>query len=220
MAVTFEATKAGYRGMYARMVVEPRHEPALDSIVKRILARKADYQRVEAAIGTPWQFVAALHYRESDLDFKTHLHNGDSLSARTHHQPAGRPLKGEPPFEWFESAIDALTMRGLDKVKDWPVERLAYESEEYNGEGYEKFHNENSPYCWAWTNLQQVGKYDADGHFAQGMTDSQCGTMPIIQRLMPVVQDAPAPKPIVSSALTAIANALRALASQVEALAK
>ena len=222
MTVTFEAAKAGYRGMYARMVVEPRHESALDSIVKRILARKADYQKVEEAIGTPWQFVAAIHYRESDLDFKTHLHNGDSLNARTHHVPAGRPLKGNPPFEWFESAIDALEERGLDKVKDWSVERMGYEGEGYNGTGYET-HGENSPYVWAWSNLQQVGKYDSDGHFNKTMTDTQCGIMPIIQRLMVTVtvpvQPAPA-QSMTAKALIAIATALRALASQVEALAK
>jgi lysozyme family protein len=200
MAITFETARAGYRAMFDKMVVEPGRVAALDSICKRILARKADYERVEAAIGTPWYFVAAIHYRESDLDFKTHLHNGDSLAERTHHVPAGRPVampaSGHFPYEWFESAIDALKQRGLDKIKDWPVERVGFETEEYNGDGYEKFHNENSPYNWAWTNLQQVGKYDSDGHFNDSMTDTQCGTMPIIQKLMPVAPIQPVPAPV------------------------
>lgn len=217
---TFEAARAGYLAMYDRMVVKPGKVAALDSIVKHINDHKADYQKVEAAIGTPWQFVAALHYRESDLDFKTHLHNGDSLNARTHHVPAGRPLKGNPPFAWYDSAIDALTMIGFDKVKEWPVERMGYEAERYNGLGYEA-HGENSPYLWAWSSLQQPGKYGSDGHYDAGMTDVQCGVMPILQRLLAAAPQSTAPTAsVLTTALRGIATALRALATQVEALAK
>jgi lysozyme family protein/peptidoglycan hydrolase-like protein with peptidoglycan-binding domain len=131
--------------------------------------------------------IAALHQRESDADFATHLHNGDPLTARTRHVPAGRPQHGSPPFQWEESAIDALTMpnHALHLVKDWTIERACYEIEKYNGFGYRNNHPEvKSPYLWSFSNNYQRGKYVADGRFDANAVDQQCGTMPMLRRMM------------------------------------
>jgi lysozyme family protein len=74
----------------------------------------------------PWELIAALHEREAGGSFKGHLHNGDPLTGRTYHVPAGRPAKGSPPFTWEASAIDALTMapHSLDQVKAGPTRAL------------------------------------------------------------------------------------------------
>jgi hypothetical protein len=127
--------------------------------------------------------IAALHMRESDADFSTHLHNGDPLTGRTYHVPAGRPPTGSPPFTWEESAIDALTMHGLNAVRDWPIERVAYECEKYNGWGY-RHHGVPSAYLWSFSNIYGGGKYVADGVWLASAQDQQCGVMPMISRMM------------------------------------
>ncbi|HLY91318.1 MAG TPA: hypothetical protein VKQ27_20200 [Acetobacteraceae bacterium] len=176
----------------------------------KILPNKAQYQRVEAEIGVPWEMVACLSLRESDCDMRTHLHNGDPLSRRTYHVPAGRPKKGEPPFKWFESAIDALTMppHSLADVKVWSIERQLYEMERYNGLGYIR-HNENSPYVWSWTTEQERGKFVADGRFSGSAWDTQPGCAAILKVLAEAapevkarhrVRQATAPPEVVSHA--------------------
>ena len=65
----------------------------------------------------PWYVVGLIHTMESSGNFAAHLHNGDPLSARTTHVPAGRPKAGAPPFTWEESATDALTMQGFAKLE-------------------------------------------------------------------------------------------------------
>src|SRR5262249_14294857 len=108
-----------------------------------------------------------------------HLHNGDSLRARTYHVPAGRPKRGNPPFPWGASAIDALTMtpHELQKVKHWSVERILYETEKYNGWGYLK--RGNSPYLWSWTSEYHGGKYVRDGVYDPNHWDEPAGCRPL-----------------------------------------
>src|SRR5262249_8720937 len=119
----------------------------------------------------------------SDMDFKTHLHNGDSLKARTYDVPAGRPRRGNPPFAWDASAIDALIMapHELQKVKAWSVERILYESEKYNGWGYLK--RGNSPYLWSWTSEYHGGKYVRDGVYDPNHWDEQAGCVALLREL-------------------------------------
>ncbi len=85
----------------------------IDSSVDKILAHRSQYESVADTLGIPWYFIAAIHNMESSQNFSKHLHNGDPLSARTKHVPAGRPKTGMPPFSWEESAIDALKLRKL-----------------------------------------------------------------------------------------------------------
>ena len=135
MAPTPEQTELGYHRMWDRAQIAAGKLDGARKIARAIIANRARYAAVEAATGVPWFMIGRIHARESDMDFKTHLHNGDSLKARTHHVPAGRPRRGNPPFQWDASAIDALTMapHELQKVKAWSVERILYETEKYNG---------------------------------------------------------------------------------------
>jgi lysozyme family protein len=66
-------------------------------------------------------------------NFNRHLHNGDPLTSRTVHVPAGRPKSGTPPFTWEQSAVDALAYDGLTQVTDWSIEHVAYVFENFNG---------------------------------------------------------------------------------------
>jgi lysozyme family protein len=106
-----------YENLFARAAIRPEHQFEIDAVVTRIFdpLNLAQYQHVEARTGVPAYVVGIIHSLEASLSFTTHLHNGDPLTARTVHVPAGRPPTGNPPFQWFDSAIDALTMRDLDK---------------------------------------------------------------------------------------------------------
>ena len=165
------------------MAISTARQATVDAIARKLLANKSRYQSIESQTGVPWYMIAALHMRESDADFSTHLHNGDPLTGRTYHVPAGRPRTGNPPFRWEESAIDALTMHGFNEIHDWPIERVAYECEKYNGWGYRN-HGVPSAYLWSFSNIYDGGKYVADGVWSAVAQDQQCGVMPMISRMM------------------------------------
>jgi lysozyme family protein len=176
--ITFEESRQGYLNLCNKMVVRDDKVDSANAIVSRIIAHKADYQAVEAATGVPWVLVAGLHSRESDLNFGTYLGNGQPLDQVTTQVP-----KGRGPFSsWHAGAIDALRYDGLDEVKEWPIERIAYEAERYNGQGY--FSKDiNSPYVWSWSNNYTSGKYVADGAFDANAVDKQCGVMVLVKQL-------------------------------------
>ena len=182
----FSTSRKGYANLWDDAKILPVDEAKLERICQeKIFPNMPTYMKVEKAIGVPWYWVAATNERESSGDFHTHLHNGDPLSARTYHRPPGRPPNGNPPFTWFDSAIDALTIQphSLKDVKVWSIERMLYEWERYNGEGYIR-RNENAPYVWAWTSEQEYGKYVADGVYDKNAWDSQVGTAVILQAVL------------------------------------
>ena len=141
------ALAAEYQRLYKECEIRPDRFEDTDRVVTEILENRTQYESVADALQLPWYLVAAIHSMESGLDFSRHLHNGDPLLFRTFHTPAGRPKKGEPPFSWEESAIDALKLRKLNRVKEWSLPRVLYELEGYNGWGYRLYHSHVlSPY--------------------------------------------------------------------------
>lgn len=156
----------------------------IDNLVDKILSHRSRYARVEDELGIPWYFIAAIHNMESSQNFSRHLHNGDPLTARTKHVPAGRPKRGTPPFSWEESAVDALKLRRLHKVGDWSLPRMLHELEGYNGWGYRLYHaHVLSPYLWSCSNHYVSGKYIADGRWSDTARSRQCGAAVLIKRL-------------------------------------
>jgi len=185
MDLSFDALAPKYESLWASCVILPSRKSAADLSASRIIANKARYVEVEKATTVPWFVVGMIHAMEGGLNFNTHLHNGDPLSRRTTHVPKGRPLHGNPPFTWEESAIDALTMDGLDKIKDWTPTRLCYELERYNGLGYLKYRpSVNTPYLWSGTNQYTKGKYVADGKWDGNAVSGQSGAIAILKCLM------------------------------------
>ena len=143
--------------------------------VAAIKAASARYQAVEGTTGVPWQIIGCLHQRESDGNFRTHLHNGDPLTARTVHVPAGRPLNGVPPFTWEFSSRDALSQAGLCGLTNWTdIATALYRIERFNGLGYRP-HDILSPYLWAGTNHYSSGKFASDGVYEHTLIDAQPG---------------------------------------------
>jgi lysozyme family protein len=180
---TFDESRAGYGNLWRSATLKGGSDLSnANSFANKIIAAEEKYKAVHAQIGVPWFFIGALHMRESSCNFSTHLHNGDTLNARTTHVPAGRPTDGSPPFTWEESAIDALKLKSLHRVPSWPVERMLYHAEEFNGWGY-AYKRVNSPYVWAGTNHEQSGKYIADHVWDANANDSQLGVAAVLIRL-------------------------------------
>ena len=96
------------------------------------------------------------------------------------------PASGKFPYTWEESAIDAIKMKvtdkinGLDGKEGWVLNEALYLFEIYNGLGYRKYHNMNSPYLWSYTQWYTMGKYAYDGVFSASLVDKQIGTAPLL----------------------------------------
>lgn len=170
-----------YKDKLATMVIKPEWKQTVHSRVSMIRKNKKRYETVSAQTGVPWEFIALTHLRESGCDFTKHLHNGDPLSKKTRQVPRGRP-KGNPPFTFEESAIDALEYQGLTKVKDWSLEHMVYLLEAYNGFGY-RMRNKPSPYLWSGTNHYVKGKFVKDGKYNPTYVDKQVGLVPVLVAL-------------------------------------
>lgn len=182
---TFSQLKNEYKRLWDTLVIRENWKAGAEKTAKKILANKDKYLEVQAATNVPWYWVGCVHSLEAGLNFSTHLHNGDPLTRRTFHVPANRPAKGNPPFTWMESAIDALTMKGLHEIKTWSIERIMYEWERYNGWGYRRFHPSTlSPYLFSGSLHYVRGKYVADGRWSSTAVSQQIGTCVLLKKLV------------------------------------
>jgi lysozyme family protein/peptidoglycan hydrolase-like protein with peptidoglycan-binding domain len=186
--VKFSDIKATYSTLWSTVTVIDI--PSTDKVVSKIMQNKAIYEEAQKGSGIWWPVIAAIHNLESSLSFKGHLHNGDPLTSRTRNVPAGRPIDGNPPFTWAQSASDALAIKHTDEVDflDTPEEILWY-CERFNGWGYQLGAGQRttpakrSPYLWSKTNHWQKGKYVADGSFDPNANSEQVGVAAILKRL-------------------------------------
>lgn len=169
-----------YQTLWNTIHIRPQAILGAERIVSKILTYRDKYEEVERRTTVPWPFVAVVHSRESDLNFKCHLHNGDTLAARTWHVPKGRPIEGKPPFTWEQSAEDALRMEGLATVGAWDLPHYLFRLEAYNGWGYRK-HGVPSAYLWSGTTHYACGKYVADGQWDPNAVDEQMGCAPLLK---------------------------------------
>lgn len=174
-----------YARLFSTCVLRPQRVASADAIVDRIVGARGRYEAVEASLGVPWYVIAIIHSLEGGLRFTTHLHNGDPLTKRTVHVPAGRPTKGDPPFTWEASAADALKMKKLHEWPDWSAPGILYQLERFNGFGY---HTRQppipSPYLWSFTTHYTRGKYVADGKYDPSAVSAQCGGAALLLRMI------------------------------------
>lgn len=176
----------GYADLWHTLEIRDNYRAHAEDSARRILANRARYEAIEAQTTVPWWLVGLIHKMESNLNFRTHLHNGDSLTRRTWRVPKGRPLKGSPPYTWEESAIDALVMKGMHRVgagEPWSLESVCYYLERYNGFGYRP-RGINTPYLWSGSQHHTKGKYVADHVFDPNATSQQTGCMTVLRALM------------------------------------
>jgi lysozyme family protein len=181
MTWDFNKTKAGYHNMWLTATLQSKdHDKAL-KVADRILAMRSRYDAVGATLGIPGYWIGAIHDREAGGSFLGVLHNGQHIIG-TGRKTTIAPLGRGPFATWEEAAVDALKLKGLDGITDWSAERMLFEAERYNGLGYTS-HGENSPYVWASTNHEQLGKYVSDGKYSASTDDVQLGVAAILLAL-------------------------------------
>lgn len=178
-----------YHAYWLNAKIPPQNDAKVTQVVGKVLANKARYESVAAAINPAmdWRFVGILHFMESSCNFKRHLHNGDPLTGRTYRVPKNRPEA--PPanghtYTWEESAIDALTVGSHDMrgVTDWSVENMLFMMERYNGFGY-RYKAILSAYLWSLSTVAMRGRYVADHKFDPNAVQTRCGCVVIMKGL-------------------------------------
>ena len=182
---TFDTLKDGYLELFDSCVILDQHRAMVNWYVSRLLDAKSGqlYDAVEDSICAPWYFIGMIHGLEGSFNFKTHLHNGDSLKAKTFHKPPGRPEVWLPPSDWASSAEDALTMENCANQPDWSLAHTLYRFEKYNGFG-SRHHGINTPYLWSFSNHYTKGKYVEDGKWNPDMPSQQCGAAVMLKVLI------------------------------------
>jgi lysozyme family protein len=179
------ALRTEYDALFNSCIILPNRMDEVEGIILKLQANRQRYENVGDPLGIPWFFIAVIHNMEAGLNFTRHLHNGDSLKARTTHEPRGRPKKGDPLFTWEESAVDALSIRGLDAVTDWSLAGTLYQIEGYNGWGYRLYHpHVRSAYLWSYSTHYTSGKYVADGTWSDTARSRQCGAAVLLRRMV------------------------------------
>lgn len=178
------ALRTEYERLFVSCEIRAERQSQVEACVVQIAANRPRYLSAASLSGVPWFFIAVVHNMESSLSFTRHLHNGDPLTARTVHVPAGRPRTGQPPFTWEFSAADALAMKGLGAQTDWSLSGLIYQLERYNGFGYRMYHpHVLSPYLWSFSSHYTSGKYVADGTFSETAVSKQVGAAVLLRRM-------------------------------------
>jgi lysozyme family protein len=183
------ALQAEYQQLFDGCLMQKPRAAEIDATVQRIARGRPRYEAVGTPLDISWFVVGLIHCMEASLNFATHLHNGDPLTARTVHVPAGRPRDGTPPFTWEDSASDALCLRNLHKWSDWSLPGTLYQLEGYNGFGYRLHHPEvRTPYLWSGSNWYASGKYVADGTWSPSAVSKQCGAAVLLRRMAEINQ--------------------------------
>ncbi len=189
--------RSEYQNLFDTCQVRPDKQSEVNLLCSKLVNNRARYETVGTPLSIPWQFIGVIHTMECSQRFDQHLHNGDPLTARTVHVPAGRPVAGAPPFTWEESATDALQFDGLDKVTDWSLPGILYQMEKYNGFGYRIHHPDVlTPYLWSASNHYTKGKYTADGKFDPEAVSKQDGAAVLLQVLLQTAPIATATTPV------------------------
>lgn len=151
--------------------LSPEQKEDLEIFKNKYEQNKERYKEVERQTGVPAELVAAIHYRESNGNFKTYLHNGDYLGKPTKNVPAGIYFDTD---QWTEAAVDALKREGCNKIDPENLDSLLYFAEKYNGLGY-RDRNVASPYVWAGTDRYTSGKFVRDSQYDKNYVDTQLG---------------------------------------------
>lgn len=181
-----------YAALWETMRIRPERLTQVRESALDILRgpNRSRYETVQSDTGVPWMIIACIHSLEAGLSFRGHLHNGDPLTARTVHVPAGRPRTGQPPFSWEQSAVDALQMKAGNVIPGWSIPACLYYLEAYNGWGYRTGAGRNttprfrSPYLWSFTTNYERGKYVRDGVFDPNAVSRQVGAAALLRVLI------------------------------------
>src|SRR5262249_30071679 len=76
--------------LFRSAAIDPDRMTQLSAIVDQIMTNKDRYQKSTGDSGVPWYAIAILHAEDSGMNFDVNFVNGDPLTGRTVHIPAGR----------------------------------------------------------------------------------------------------------------------------------
>lgn len=185
-APKFEDVADGYRKLFDTCVIRSENRSTVQWYVSKITdpARRKSYEQCFEETCVPWYAVAIIHGMECSFDFNSHLHNGDSLKAKTKQVPAGRPNPWLPPSDWVSSAVDALKYDKLHEQADWSLPRMLYRWEGYNGWRSRLLYKINTPYLWSFSNHYTKGKFVADNKWDPNAVSKQCGAAVMLKALV------------------------------------
>lgn len=170
-----------YAAWWDAMTINASRLTEFTAEAKFAVDNKSRYEPIANITEVPWPMIACIHRRESNADFNCYLGNGQPLDEETTIVPRGRgPFTG--PNAFFDGACDAIAQMKWNKIIDWRLEKQFYYCELFNGAGY-YLHGIPSPYIWGGTNIQEPGKYVADGAFNPVVMDSQPGCAPLLQEI-------------------------------------
>lgn len=172
-----------YTRLFASCQVNPARRSEVAWHCERLVANRAQYDKVASGSDVPWWFVGIVHALEASFNFAAHLHNGDPLTARTVQVPKGRPVRWNPPNDWVSSAIDAMRFQGFDGADDWSLAATLYRFEAYNGFGYRR-RDLPTPYLWSFSNHYAAGKFVRDGRFDPSAVSKQCGAAVMLKAMV------------------------------------
>jgi lysozyme family protein len=181
-SVQFDDLAAEYTRMFEACLIRPDKVNLVQQGLGVLRGGQPRYAAVAAPFtNMPWYFVGIIHGLEGSFNFKVHLHNGDPLTARTVHVPAGRPT-GTPPFSWEASAQDALGFAHFERESDFTVPRILFLFERFNGMGYRRL-GVATPYLWSFSNHYVKGKFSQDGKFDRELMSRQIGAAVLLGAL-------------------------------------
>lgn len=196
---SLNALRTEYDDLLKTCEIKANRLSEVQSICDKIVKNQRRYTSIGDENDVPWFMVAVIHSLEGDLNFETHLHNGDSLKRRTVNEPTGRPPGHPPPFTFEESAKDALAFDRMNVNLEPSFAGICFKLEGFNGFG-SRFRGIHTPYLWSFSNHYIAGKFVSDGHFDPTAVSKQCGGAVILRRLLEMKaisfeeHAAPAPK--------------------------
>lgn len=185
-APKFEDIADDYRKLFATCEIKSEKRSEVMWYVSKITdpTRRKAYEAVAEETCVPWYFTAIIHGMECSFDMTSHLHNGDSLKAKTWQVPKGRPTPWLPPSDWVSSACDALRYDKLDEKPDWALANMLYRWEAYNGWRSRLLYKINTPYLWSFSNQYTKGKFVADNVWDANAVSKQCGAAVMLKALV------------------------------------
>ncbi len=185
-APKFEDIADDYKKLFSTCEIKPEKRSEVMWYVSKITdpTRRKSYEAVAEETCVPWYFTAIIHGMECSFDLTSHLHNGDSLKAKTKQVPAGRPNPWLPPSDWVSSACDALRYDKLDEKPDWALANMLYRWEAYNGWRSRLLYKINTPYLWSFSNQYTKGKFVADNVWDANAVSKQCGAAVMLKALV------------------------------------
>ena len=151
---------------------------ATDARVRAIADGKPRYDQVANATGVPWYVIGMIHEMEGGLNFATHLHNGDPLTARTVHVPSGPPAYRRSPVpvggQRHRRADDGGLSRG--QTVDDRAHRLPARGLQWLGLSLAQHRRQHALSVERHQQLPK-GKFVRDGVFDPNAVSGQIGAM-------------------------------------------